>query len=93
VNRNSLTATLSALEEILDSYDDCIFDIEGGDEMYLMAVGMIMVQREGTQVHRIHVQTNKIQDCDMDGNVCVATDFDVSIKEYLMRQMPIRVFS
>ena len=84
VNRNSLTATLSALEEILDSYDDCIFDIEGGDEMYLMAVGMIMAKREGTQVHRIHVQTNKIHDCDMDGNVCTATDFDVSVKEYLM---------
>ncbi len=84
VNRNNLTATLTALEEILDTYDDCVFDIEGGDEMYLMSVGIIMAQRKGIQVHRIHVQTNKIQDCDMDGNVCTAADFDVSVKEYLM---------
>ena len=84
VNRNSLTSTLATLEEILDTYDDCIFDIEGGDEMYLMAVGMIMTKREGIQVHRIHVQTNKIQNCDMDNKVCTAVDFDVSVKEYLM---------
>ena len=84
VNRNNLKSTLTALEDILDTYDDCIFDIEGGDEMYLMAVGIIMAKREGIQVHRIHIQTNKIQDCDMDGNVCTATDFDVSVKEYLM---------
>lgn len=84
VNRNSLTATLNALEEILDTYGDCVFDIEGGDEMYLMAVGIIMARREGIQVHRIHVQTNKIQNCDMDNHVCKAVDFDVSVKEYLM---------
>lgn len=42
VNKNNLKSILSILNEIIEKNDDCVFDLTGGDDLYLVAVGMML---------------------------------------------------
>ena len=41
VNKNQIQSILSVLAEIVEEYDECVFDLTGGDELYLTAVGIL----------------------------------------------------
>ena len=75
VSRWSASKVVETIEEIIETHDDCVFGITGGDEMVVFALG-IVCERErqrnrgkNVQVHKINIQDNKIHDCDMDGEV------------------------
>ena len=81
-SRNNLAAIEEMLENIVQSYTDCIFDLTGGEDLYLVAVGMIMNKYSGrVQCHRFNFRNNVLYDCDADGNVCSAAPFCFSVKE------------
>ena len=41
--RNSLQDIVEKLSQVVDYYkDECVFDLTGGDDLYLVAVGIIM---------------------------------------------------
>lgn len=69
VNRNSLQSIVDALEEIVAAYPDCAMNLDGGGDLYLVAVGMV-AQRHGDRVklHRFNVRSNTVIDCDAEGN-------------------------
>ena len=41
VGRNNLDAVISAIEDVIAENGECKIDISGGDEMFLVAVGVI----------------------------------------------------
>ena len=49
--------------------DDCVFDITGGDEMYLLALGIVFEKNpnRNIQIHKFNLRNNMIYDCDKDG--------------------------
>ena len=82
VNKNNLPNIISALEQIVEECEDCVFDLTGGEELYLVAVGAIMERYKGrVQCHRFNFRNDTLNDCDADGNVCGSKSFDISIED------------
>ena len=82
INRNNLQNITNTLESIVLSYEDCVFDLTGGDDLYLVAIGILLNKYEGrVQCHRFNFNNNVIYDCDADGNVCSTLPFVFSVEE------------
>ncbi len=71
LNRNDLGSILDALTELIGQYDDCIFDLTGGEELYLVAVGILFerYRDRGIRMHRFNIQRGTVIDCDQDGKI------------------------
>lgn len=83
VNRNQLSETVEAFEEIVTTYPDCVFDLEGGDEIYLIAVGIIYERYKNIRFQRINLLTDRVQDLDEKTKDPVIQGQDLSLEEYL----------
>lgn len=82
--RHDLQHIISVLEEIVAKYDDCVFDLTGGEDLYLVAVGAIMKTCEGrVQLQRFDFKNELLLDCDADGCVCAVESFDVSVDDMI----------
>ena len=69
VSRNDLQAIVETLTQIVEEYDDCVFNLDGGEDLYLVAMGIIAQRyQDKIQLHRFNVRTRSITDCDGDGN-------------------------
>ena len=82
VGRNKLQSIVAVLCRYVEETDLCVFNLDGGDDLYLVAAGII-AQRYGSrvQLHRFNVRNNTITDCDADGNDQLAAPIRVSIDE------------
>lgn len=75
-----LSAIVDAIESVIEEEDECVFDITGGGELYLVALGVLWdryINRDddkkvNLQMHRFNILNGKYYDCDGDG----ATVFD-----------------
>ena len=70
VARNDVDNAVSQLEKLLEEYPDCVFDITGGDELLLMALGILRERHpeKHLQIHKFNLRGGTIYDCDMDNN-------------------------
>lgn len=69
VNRNNLQNIVDVIDGIVNEYEDCCFDLTGGEDLYLVAMGMIYekYKDKNIQMHRFNILNGKIYDCDKDG--------------------------
>lgn len=69
VSMNNLKAILNCFEGLVNKYDGCMFDLSGGDELYLVAAGMTYSKypEKGIELVRFNINANKIYDCDGNG--------------------------
>ena len=82
INKNNLSSIVDELTKIVEEYSDCVFDLTGGDELCLVAVGSIMTRYEGkVQCHRFNLRNETLCDSDMDGKTCSIGTFDISVEE------------
>ena len=82
VDKNDLTEIAAAFGEIVEKYDDCAFDLTGGEDMYLVAVGYIKSRYEDkVQCQRFNLRNGTLNDCDKDGKVCKPEVFKISIED------------
>lgn len=79
----TLAAAMKLLQEIVDTYPDCAFDITGGDELFLVALGRIYEQNKDKhiQIQRVDLKKNNFFDIDKDGEVFFQEIPTLSIKE------------
>lgn len=80
---NKLESAVQVINNIVESYDDCVFGITGGDEMLNLALGIVYSKHpdKNIQIHRFNLSSNSIYDCDKDG-VTVYKDVPLlSVKE------------
>ena len=83
-DRNNLQEIINVLKGIVEQYDDCIFDLTGGEDLYLVAVGSVMASSsKHIQCHRFDFKKKKLIDCDADGLVCGVDNFNVSIDDII----------
>lgn len=75
VIQSNLNNICEALIEIVEAEDECCFDLTGGSELALVAIGRVYqmyVGKRDLQMQRYNVSTCKITDCDGDGDVIAA---------------------
>ena len=81
-NRNDLLSITTVLENIVEAEKECVFDLSGGDDLYLVAAGIVYEKnRDNVQLHRFNVRNGKLSDCDADGNVLQAKFNELSLDE------------
>lgn len=68
---HELHEIVKTLEQIVEDYPDCHFDITGGEPMVMAAVGIIYerFRSRGIELHQYNIRTGKVYDCDLNGNV------------------------
>lgn len=82
VNRNNLLNIVDALTSIIEENGVCTFDLAGGEDLYLVAVGIVFqLDREHVQLHRFNVRNGQLSDCDADGNLISSHHIQLSIEE------------
>ena len=83
ISKSNLTTALRELNKLVDTYDDCVFDITGGDEMLLLALGMVCATRtdKKIQIHKINLRSGTMYDCDQDGETVFADIPQLSVEE------------
>lgn len=66
ITRNSLPDIIAALSELVEHYEDCVFDLTGGEELYLVDVGVIYerYRDRGIQMHRFNLRNGTMTDRD-----------------------------
>ena len=71
------------LTRLVETYDDCVFDITGGEEILILALGMVCSQhpKKNIQIHKLNLKNNMIYDCDKDGTTIYRDIPTLSIEE------------
>lgn len=75
VTQSNLSKICEVLIEIVEAEEECCFDLTGGSELALVAIGRVYqmyVGKRNLQMQRYNVSTGKIIDCDGDGNIVAA---------------------
>lgn len=81
-NRNDLLSITTVLENIVEVEKECVFDLSGGDDLYLVAAGIVYERnKDKVQLHRFNVRNGKLSDCDADGNVLQTSFKELSLNE------------
>lgn len=71
VSKSDLDEAVAALSQIVKTYDDCVFDITGGEEILNVALGVVCERYpdKNLQIHKWNLRDNVIYDCAKDGTV------------------------
>lgn len=88
VNENRLSSIFNVLKEVVDENEECVIDLTGGEELYLVAAGAVYGYFESRgrhlQMHRITVESGNITDCDHDGTkLSEGKAPELSVREYI----------
>lgn len=69
ISKNSVEIITDTFEDLLKEYDDCVFDLTGGDALYLFGAGIISERHREKNIpmHYINIRTGIVYDCDLDG--------------------------
>lgn len=69
VEKNNVETITEALSELVKENPDCVFDLTGGEDLYLVATGIVYerFKDQNVQMHRINIRNGAIVDVDQDG--------------------------
>lgn len=82
VNKNSLEDIIETLTEIVEENDDCIFDLEGGEELLLVGAGYVAGKySDRVRLHSFNIRSNTMIDCDSDGEINQVFPIEMTIEE------------
>lgn len=87
INRNSVQQIVSVLTEIAENEDCCTFDLTGGEDLVLVAMGIVFEKFRDSgkiQMHRFNVRTGMVFDCDKDGFLPDVEKPMLSVKDNIM---------
>lgn len=63
VNRNKLSNIIAVFSEIIEENEECVFDLTGGEELYLVAVGILLERYpERVRVRRFNLNAQTASD-------------------------------
>lgn len=74
VQKNNIQSIIETLTIILEKNDDCVFDLTGGEDLFLTAVGIVLERFKSRkiQAQRLNIRNNMIIDGDGDGHTISA---------------------
>ena len=85
IRRNSLRSIVDVLSDIVESEEQCVFDLTGGEDLALVAMGIVfqLYPDKQIQMQRCNVRNGVITDCDGDGNVLYTGKPELSVEELI----------
>ncbi|MBQ8803378.1 MAG: DUF1887 family protein [Tyzzerella sp.] len=86
IQKNNLPNILGTLTEIVETEEDCILDATGGEDLVLLAFGIIYERYKGKKalkMQRFNINTGRIIDCDCDDEVTFEGSFSLDVKELI----------
>lgn len=86
IDKNNLHNILDVLSKIIETEEDCVFDITGGEDTVLLATGMLFEKYKNIKpfkMQRFNIHTGKIVDCDLDDCVSFEGAFPLTVKELI----------
>ena len=83
VSKSNLDNAVDIISQIVETYDDCVFDITGGEEILNLALGVVYAKypHKNIQIHKFNLRNNTIYDCDKDGVTIYKDTPALSIEE------------
>lgn len=87
INKNSIEKIISVLTEIVETEDSCVFDLTGGEDLVLVAMGIVFEKYRNTgkiQMHRFNIKNGCVYDCDSDGELPDIERPKLTVKENVM---------
>ncbi len=83
VSKSNLDNAVELLSEIVETYDDCVFDITGGEEILTLALGIVYSKYpdKNIQIHKFNLRNNTVYDCDKDGKTIYRDTPTLSVEE------------
>ena len=83
ITRSNLDSVVSLLTELVEEYDDCVFDLTGGEELFVLALGIVYSRypNKNIQIHKFNLKNNKLYDFDKDGKTVFRDTPTLSIDE------------
>ena len=84
-SKSNLQRAVELLSEIVETYDDCVFDITGGEEILTLALGIVYGKypEKNIQIHKFNLRNNAVYDCDKDGTTIYRETPTLSIEEHV----------
>ncbi len=85
LNRKNIFETANLLEEITKNNSHCVFDIKGGEEYALVALGMVKERTKGkVHLRTFNVSNNMGIECDAYGCVRAQGPLELTVDENVM---------
>ena len=84
VCRSNMSSIVDVLSEIVETEESCVFDLTGGEELTLVAMGIVFQKYQGVkeiQMQRFNLNNGVITDCDGDGNIIYSGTPAISVSE------------
>ncbi len=83
ISQGNLAKNVELINELINTYENCCFDIDGGEEILLVALGVAFEQNKDKkiQINKYNLHTREFYDCDNDGEVCLQNLPQLSIDE------------
>lgn len=71
VEWDTLEHIVDSLSQLVETYENCVFGLTGGDDLYLVAMGIISecYKEKEVKMHRFFLEEEDVLDCDQDGIV------------------------
>lgn len=69
VKIHKLSEIVRVIEQIVMDYPGCHFDLTGGDDLSMTAIGIIYerYRNRGIELHQYNIRTGAVYDCDLNG--------------------------
>ena len=83
MSKSNLDNAVEVLSSIVEAYDDCVFDVTGGEEILMLALGVVYSKYsdKNIQIHKFNLRNNAVYDCDKDGATIYRETPTLSIDE------------
>ncbi len=69
ISQGNLEKNVQLISEIVDTYENCSFYIDGGEEILTLALGVVFERRKDKKIfiHKYNAHLKEFYDCDNDG--------------------------
>jgi len=83
ISKSNLDNAVLVLTELVETYDDCVVDITGGEELLMLALGIVCARHpeKNIQIHKFNLRNNAIYDYDKDGETIYRETPTLSVEE------------
>lgn len=86
IKRNDLQDIIQVLSRIVETEEDCVFDLTGGEDLVLVAMGVVWerYRHKKVRIQRFNIRNGVVTDCDDDGKVLYEGQPALSVEEQIL---------
>ena len=85
IKKNDLNNIVEVLSDIVDTEEQCVFDLTGGEDLVLVAMGIVFQKYsdKNIQMQRFNIRNGVVTDCDNDGTILYSGIPEVTVEEHI----------